>query len=421
MNDTSDTIVSDLREKLRPFLVRNPEADIESRGERTAIVGPWGEDALELTVNGDDDELLNALNSVRMPPRFTALWHVETNELEVIYTALPLGDEDLVERVFEFRFRGSSYSCSFGGSSDYLRKIAHASRPVGQSLTGHRNLQSIYLYEHSLETHPDSAIAKEGGPISFWVRGIEEYDDAELVDLARNLNFHMRYFDRETPRIVIHEEPSRPHSPEPVERYPSGEFPQIISATDIDQHLLSLWESASSGDTFLRFIHYYQILEYAAFYYIRDDVMQTIQRVLVAPDTPSRPQAAARQILEAMVAERTQDEAKIREVIARFVDPKELWRELDASREAFANEVTLDGGFVLPAVLGSPSDPEHFENTWQQSFPQALQRIRNGLVHARESRQSTMIAPTRGNHDRLFPWLGPLSFTAACVILYSNL
>ena len=121
-----------------------------------------------------------------------------------------------------------------------------------------------------------------------------------------------------------------------------------------------------------------------------------------------------------MVAERIPDEVRIREVIDKCIDPEELWHELEANRAAFSEKVVFDGGFELPAMLSATSDLEDFVKTWKQRFPPAIQQIRNALVHARESRQSTMIAPTRTNEDRLFPWLGPLSFTAASVMLYSS-
>ena len=52
--------------KLQPFLIRNPEAEVEARDERPVVVRPWWDDSIELRLEGDEDELLNALNAVRM-------------------------------------------------------------------------------------------------------------------------------------------------------------------------------------------------------------------------------------------------------------------------------------------------------------------------------------------------------------------
>ena len=420
VSEVNEAAADDLRTKLQPFLIRNPEAEVEARDERPVVVTPWGDDSIELRIESDGTELLNALNAVRLPPEFTAVWHEDNREFEVIYTATPF-DNELLKRGFEFRFRDNTYTCSFGDASNRLLLIARAFRPLGPTRTDYRNLHSFYMYLHSKDDHPESQIVRQGKPTSFWIRGIQEYNSSDLIDLVLNLNFYMGYFDRETPSILVHEPTTTHPGHRHPDRYPSGLFPKVVNARDINQHLLILWESASHGDPFLHFIHYYQILEYAAFYHIRDDVMQTIQRVLTAPETPTRPHLAAQQILEAMVADKTQDDAKINEVIRRSVSAEELWEEIDAARSAFSHEVTFDGGFTLSAMVTTESGTPDLAQLLRQAFPNALHRIRNALVHARESRQSTMIAPTRANHDRIVPWLGPLSLTAARVMVHSNL
>lgn len=415
----SDDLPRSLRTRLQSFLIRNPEADVREDDDDFAIIRAWGEEAIELALDPPNDELIEALNYLKLPPRFTAIWHDDVKALEVIFTPFSV-DEDLEDRNFTFHYRKKEYECSFGPSSERLRIVAKAFTPRGPSSSDHRNLAYFSFYEHFLEVHSGTTDPPSSGPLSFWIRGVEEYDDTFLVEFVRCLNFYLIYFDKETPQILIHEEPAKPIGKLRPERYPTGSFPPVVTSMDIDQHLLSLWESACKGDTFLRFIHYYQILEYAAFYYIREDVMQTIKRVITAPDSVAQPQVAARKILDAMVAERTQDESKINDIVRRCVDPTELWAEL-GDRQAFCSEVTLDGGFVLPAIVDNNADVDAFVQSWHQRFPAALHRIRNALVHAREARQSTMIAPTRSNHDRLFLWLSPLSYTASRVMLYSEL
>ena len=76
----------------------------------------------------------------------------------------------------------------------------------------------------------------------------------------------MTYFDRGTPLIVVPDHPTDHPGHVHPDRYRADGFPETVNARDLDQHLLSLWGSAGKGDTFLRFIQYFQILEYAAFY-----------------------------------------------------------------------------------------------------------------------------------------------------------
>ena len=410
-----------LRTKLQAFLSRNPEVDVRAGGREASAIRPWGEEAIEIPLRTDDEELFEALNSVRLPPRFTAIWHEDTREFEVIFTVLE-GEPHLLERMFEFRYRGSCYQCAFGPSSPRLRVIARKARPSGSASPSHyRNLQPFYRFEHMLEEHPDADYVKNGKPTSFWIRGIDGYDDDRIGDLIRNLNFHMSYFDLRTPIILIHEESVASHKANDLHSPDIAPFPESLSGQDIDQHLLILWESAREGDPFLRFIHYYQILEYAGFYHVKEKVRRDIERAIVAPDAVSRPDRVAQQILDAISAERRQDDTKINEMIEECVNLQEMWDIMDGSLDAFSEEVKLDGGFILPAVASASTGYEGFTQSWNKQFPPALHRVRNALVHARESRQSTMIAPTTANRSRLSPWLLPLSQTAARVMLYSRL
>ena len=421
MDSLGEAEANYLRAKLQAFLSRNPEAAVSAGGREPSINRPWGEEAIEIPLHSDDEGLIEALNAVRLPPRFTAIWHEDTREFEVIYTVLNT-ESYLLERRFEFRYRGSCYHCGFEPSSPRLMAIARKARPSDSGWhSDFRNLLSFYRFEHALEEHPDADYIKNRKPTSFWIRGIDAYDDDRIVDLVRNLNFHMSYFDQNTPTIVIHEEPAASHRLNDLFRPDIDSFPDSLSGKDIDQYLLILWESANGGDPFLRFIHYYQILEYAGFYHVKDKIRREVERAIAAPDAVSRPDRVAQQILDAISADRRQDEAKINAMIEECVDPQEMWDILDGSLAAFSEDVKLDGGFILPALVSASTSYEDFAKSWNKQFPTALHHVRNALVHARELRQSTTIAPTNANQARLHPWLLPLSQTAARVMLYSRL
>ena len=363
MDDTlSEAEANYLRAKLQAFLSRNPEADLRAGGREPSVIRPWGVEAIEIPLRSDDEKLFEALNAVRLPPRFTAIWHEDTREFEVIYTVLKK-EIHLLERRFDFRYRGSCYHCGFGPSSPRLRTIARKARPSGSaSRSDYRNLQPFYQFERMLEEHPDADYVTNGKPTSFWIRGIDGYDDDRIGDLVRNLNFHMSYFDRHTPTILIHEESVASHRVNDLHRPDIASFPDSLSGQDIDQHLLILWASAQRGDPFLRFIHYYQILEYAGFYHVKDKIRREMERAIAAPDAVSRPDRVAQQILDAMSADRRHDEAKINEMIEECVDLQEMWNILDGSLADFSEDVELDGGFILPALVSASTGYEDLHN-----------------------------------------------------------
>ena len=421
MDPLGEAEVNYLRAKLQVFLSSNPEAEVKTGGGEPSISRLWGEEAIEIPLRSDDEELFEVLNAVRLPPRFTAIWHEDTRALEVIYTVLRR-ENHLLKRGFEFRYRGSSYPCSFEPSSPRLRTIARKARPSGGvSHSDFRNLLPFYRFEHMLEEHPDEDYVTNAEPISFWIRGIDTYNDDRIRDLVRNLNFHMSYFDRHTPTILIHEEPVTSQNVDHRYRPDTVSFPDALFGKDIDQHLLTLWASAQTGDPFLRFIHYYQILEYAGFYHVKDKVRREVERAISAPDAVSHLDKVAQQMLDAISADKRLDGEKINEMIEECVDTREMWDILSRFLDEFSEEVELDGGFILPALVSTSAGYEEFAKSWIPRFSSHLHQVRNALVHARESRQSKTIAPTTANHERLAPWLLALSQTAARVMLYSRL
>ncbi|MYA02194.1 MAG: hypothetical protein F4038_07500 [Chloroflexi bacterium] len=409
-----------IRAKLQDFFTRNPEADLRREPRGTSVINPWGERDLEIPVASDNAGLLEALNALRLAPRFTAIWHEDKSDLEIIYTVLSK-DDPLLRRKFEFRYSGDPYECSFELSSRRLRLLASEARDTStKGPPSFRNLLPFHHFEHTLRADPDSTFTLNGTPTSFWIRGLESFNEDFVAEMVRNLNFHMSHFDRNTPRVIVHEEKMDVDSPDQHSPPQVEYFPEILTGREIDQHLLILWESAHSGDPFLRFIQYYQILEYAGFYYLQAEVRRAVERAISVPDAASRPERVTQRVLDAMSAQTLQGNQQINAMIAECVDPAEMLEMLEASIDAFSHDLTFDGGFTLKAILPESVTYEDFKRVWNGEFPRALHNLRNALVHARESRQTTMIAPTRANQVKLNPWLLPLAETAGRVMLYSG-
>lgn len=283
--------------KLAAFLANNPEVTYSREGKNSIVAHSWGEKHIRILVHEDNDALTDALNAVRLPPRFTAIWHQDTRDLEVIFG--PLGpDNELRSRCFEFEFNGKAYSCEFRDASDrllLLTKAASIGREAG--LGDSRNLQLLQFYAQAQEQDADTSPFADFLPTSFWIRGIDEWNENDIVALAQHLNFYMRYFDRDTPLIVVHEDlPEQEEKERPV-RYPYNAFPDSVSARLLDPFLLGLWDSSVRGNPRLRFLYSYQIVEYAAFYHASVALQQTVRRAIMSPHTNLNPDRAVTQIL----------------------------------------------------------------------------------------------------------------------------
>ncbi len=406
---------------LTEFFTRNPESTCVEEEGAYIIRKPWADDTIAVRVPKEAKSVLDALNSVRLPPRFTAIWHTDTGDLEFIYGPLPK-DDQIRSRSFSFAFRGGSYKCEYRDASDRLALIGGAARPIGPSSgTEHRNISAIRTFSRL------SRVASEAGkPLdfeltSFWVRAVG-LPETDVPELARHLNFYMLYYDRESPRILVHEEPiTRQRLERPV-RYPRGPFPSNLSGRPLDPYLLTLWESAvTAPDPMRRFLYNYQILEYAAFYYLREEMSGAIRRILGAPDLTDRVTEASRQILDVIVDDRANEDAKIASVFQQSVDPANVWCEIEPKAAFFAAATEFDGGCSLPALIKPGWTLEDFKASWLPKLPDALRKLRNALVHAREQRQSKCIAPTTNNQHLLRPWAAVAAAISNELIVYGSL
>lgn len=252
---------------------------------------------------------------------------------------------------------------------------------------------------------------------SFWIKNID-WDENNVTELVHNLNFYMHYFDKETALVEVHENVPVESNLGKSERYRHGPFPSEIAGRELDPFLLGLWENSVYSSIRLRFLYCYQILEYASFYYIKEGTMRTIKKIVAAPNAGTYMDDAVRQISDAMSEDKMNDEAKIAYTVQQLVDPDLLWKEVEPNLGSLCQQSEFDGGFKVPALVRASCDSDEFRSAWHPKFIDSIRKIRNALVHGRESRMAGVISPTKRNDDLLRPWLAPLSATALQAILY---
>lgn len=134
-------------EKLAPYLERNPYSKVGTRGKRLYVLTPWNDDSLALLIQPKSaTELITALNTLVLPPRFTAIYHLDSNTMEYIYALLEPNDP-CYSRAFKFTLAGKSYSCRFAKASERLLALSKLFRRTGkQSLVDYRNLLLLREY-----------------------------------------------------------------------------------------------------------------------------------------------------------------------------------------------------------------------------------------------------------------------------------
>jgi len=419
--------IATFEKKLAPFLSRNRNAKVEKRGELYYVTNAWNEESISFLLEPDSESnLIAALNELILPPRFTALYHLDTNTMEYIFTLLAR-NSPFLSRQFEFSMESKTYHCRFEDASDRLLLLSKLFRPIG-GRGDDRNLLLLNMYNNpdilqTLGLEENFIIDRK--PVSFFVSEFEAFDEEKIVEISKHLNFFMQYYDRKTTSIIIH--PPESGETEPVKQlqFVETEFPKDISTRRQDPFLLDLALAANEADARLKFIYYYQILEYASFYYVDDNIKRDLLKIINTPDIHSMPDKYIPKILETVSESHQDGEAKIEKIIKTNCAPDIVWKEMQHNIPYFSKRQEFEGGFVLEPIISEDTTLESFSEGWHPRtaayLRNALRYIRNALVHGREKRFGPVIAPTRANNRKISPWLPVIRRIAEQVIIFGSL
>ena len=408
-------------DKLKRFVEANPQSELEELSDGGfQVKRPWGDDTLVLEDRDGAGALAEALEHLVLPRQFSAVCHCDSSEVEFVWTYVP-PDYRLMGREFRFFIGGGEVACGWRAASDRLLTIARHARPVGPpSGTEHRNLPLFHSFQSASLPQEIAQQVKALRPISFWMSPAPIGDDEAMVRLAKHLNFFMKYYDRDSPTILIHSS-SRPETPLTVLPLLLPTFPAEIHSRPIDPLLLDFALAADMvAEARLKFIYYYQILEYAAFYAIGEKAKADVLKLLRSPDVQANAENYVERVLDTLVDPRLADEPRLERVIQERASPERIWREVDANREYFASAQAFEGGFEMEPCVSTDTSLESFKAMWGTKIPSVLKRIRNALVHGRESRSNAVIAPTQGNDILLRPWIPVIRRVAEDIIIYEG-
>lgn len=411
---------AELIDRISVFLEFNPWSTAQEFGGSPILERPWGDETLRLLLNRIDDVQVDGLNDLILPPAFSGIYHRSSRSLELIYT--PFRQTDTDGRSFSFSLEGKTYECGFSEPSEHVNILAISSDPIQPpTKTDYRNLRHFRRYLALRQDHgEEEQFQKIYKPLSFWIHDCD-YNEDELIRLAEHVNFYMVYFDRLSPVILVHDTDSDTSPEERRVRFLWDDFPSSIRATPIQPYLLGQWNSARlAGDSFRKFIYYYQMLEFAAFYFLTERSEKQIEAILRAPETGAFPNRGWQRIQDILAGERIEEAAKLVAVVKQSVDVPAVWKEIDANRSRFEQEIHFDGGFIVSPIISPSTDLEAFRASGLEKLVNTFRTIRNALVHAREKRMSDVISPTSHNHMLVRPFLRPLCTIAMHVARCDN-
>ncbi|TPK68244.1 MULTISPECIES: hypothetical protein [unclassified Mesorhizobium] len=411
-------------QKLKPFLDSNPKSGVKKislAGEEIlAVANPWGDAALIIALDHEPDDIISTLNKLIFPERLSAIFHVESRRLEVLWTAYALSPNtsQVFGREFDFHYNNKVHKCGFKGASDELLALSAVIKPFGSSDNGYRNTLSFINY--TLSTHLDVDLdPRFGKPACFYIDDIE-YSEDKIIEFLNCLNFFMSYYDTLTPRVIIHP-PQIPKAPSEVgTRYRYDKFPSVISARPLDPELLQFWGATDTAEPARKFLYAYRIIEHSAFFFVENAPKIAVRKALMMPHALDDISGTADRVLAAVRSSTINEYQRFESVMAKAVDPHVLWKFIEVNVEMFSKTETFDGGFEIGALIAGTQSKDDFMNNGVRNICNSARKIRNALAHGREDKNATVILPTRSNYEKLRPWSNLIVRAAGEIILYEH-
>lgn len=393
---------------LKEFTANNAHCCVSVEGESLIVDLPWDRDDARLKSTVDDQVFIGDLNNISLSAKYDAVFHNDANRVEFVYSYLdPLAEsnKDLIDRNFDVYFEGKKYKCYFAEPTERLLRIAKCFERL-PSDTAVKSIPQIIPFKDAqhLEDFNERVRGYFNGkvPRCFFVESDERVTPLVTEGLAKHINFIMSYYDRNSPLIEIKQDPDdgKIKNKKPI-RYIEGEFPETLLIQPIDDIVLKLIEVAKTSQARFSFLYYYQVFEYAGYYYIDESAKRSLRNFLKDPALINCGEDKVSELFTIFSDINHNDDVKMKKVISEHCDPVVVWKEIENDKEFFSDEHVFDGGFVLAPLISSDTTENSWKAMWMPKLYDHLTRIRNSLVHARERRENKVILPTRTNNLKL--------------------
>lgn len=391
------------------FKDNNPLAEIIEKDDGYLFEKLWNDDSFSCFIKKDND--FSILDNIVLVEEQVAIFH--KNESLVEYIFAPLNPSDIyLKRKFSFNFRCQKYNCYFDRATRLIEFLAGGfSVKSEDTVSNFRNLRSFSrFFKKTTLSQPWQDFYKDKVPYSFFIKGDFKSIHFDYVGLAKHLNFYMNFFDRKSPAIVIVDKQEKSEQYRRPCYSEKCDFPEIISGREINPIILDTLTIASDTKNIrLKYLFYFQVLEYCAYYYLNDDLKNQIAKILKTPDVACKPEHYSRFLIDEFknYFRQNDDASKLDKTVSDFCTLEDLKLELKENINFFCQDIRFEGGYVLNALLKDDASLDNPANskTVIKNIKDNIEKIRNVLVHLRESRENKVILPTRKNDNLLRPYL----------------
>lgn len=410
--------------RLVAFISQNPHCSVSVEGEHLLVQEPWGSDDARFKIPLTDIGIIDELNHVRFNPRFDAIFHDDSGIVEFLYGFLNPEDENIkaiIDRRFVAHFEGNAIECFFAEPtkrvfrfSKYFERLpSDTPNRSAQQLTPFRDVQKLDSLNDAIKKYFVGKI-----PRNFFIKSGEFSRNGRLDILARHINFLLSYYDRRSPTVVIHDADSTIEltTCKPI-RHIEGEFPKELVIQPIDEIILKLIEVARSSQPRFAFLYFYQVIEYAGYYYVDEGTKKALRNHLKDPALISCGEEKIEDLFSIFSEINYSDDVKMRKVIEEHCDPSVIWKEIENDKEFFCTEHSFLGGFELKPLVSRDTTKAAWETMWMPKLFDQLTKIRNAIVHARERRENKVILPTMPNNKVLSHYIPVIQRVAEQIAL----
>ena len=402
-----------MNEHLEQLKKNNSIIEIKEETEHVNIEKAWNDESFMIRLPRNTD--FSSLKDIELPTELAAIFHKSQQTLEFIFA--PIGDDpNYLERKTTFYYKGLEFKAEFKEPTETLVILAKGFKEIEfPSESGYRNLRQFRdFYEVDQQNEQMEAYFKDKKPICYFISGDFKKIKNEFVQFCKHLNVYIKFFDRKAPFInIIDAEPVITDEYTIPCKTSESNYPQIISTQQIDPVALDLLHIAlETGNIKLKYLFYYQILEYFAYYFLDEELKRKISNLIKNPDLLQNYSSYSKIIIEELkdYTNNTSDKQKLTKLISDYLIIDDIKVEIVNNLSYFSKDLEFDGNFKLPALITDDKifdkllpegkdtkekkkEKERLKQDLLNQISDRIEKIRNVLVHIRESRENKVIYP----------------------------
>lgn len=395
------------------FLLKNSSVQATTKEDKIIIENCWEDNTFFFEFSSA--EPLDFLEHVILPPELFAIYHSDLKMYEFIFAPL----QNHYNRDFTYCYNGKEYHLYYGKPTDVFVNLVQHFVLNNQEDTNHRTYGLLRYYSYYTSDDDDK---KKIIPTNFFIRG--EFDEGNFekdLEFFNHVNFMFKFYDRKSPTILIFDRKDEYNLTDikvPC-KSANNKFPTLLKSNIFDSTLLNLIDTANeTSNDRLRYIFYFQVLEYCSYYYIESELKRRVTNIIKSPDILNAEKYSNRIIeIYSDYFKSNKDERRMERLLTDLCDYNDIKDEIKTNASYFVKELKFDGGFTIGGLFNTEQEIDTPPKEIMCQIRKNLDAIRNVLVHARESRENSVIKPTNKNNYLLKPYLFLLRRIAEIVVI----